>query len=284
MKALIDGDMVAYMACAVNQITGDFGDGLGDTIMYDEEEAVAAACRLAERWAKEAGCGEDLIVCLSEGENFRKKIYPGYKVNREGIERPQALIAARDVLRERYRSWAIPGLEADDVMGIAASRSNDFVVVSGDKDMLTIPGYVFNPNHHKKPVRIRPGMADQLWMRQTMMGDPVDGYSGIPKVGDKTAQSLVERPHTLVQEPVEYFKSGKRKGQMKPRKWKKGPPSSLWDCMVSYAEKAGMTQEDLITQARLARILRSGDFDNDTRTVLLWHPSGEREELNLDDV
>jgi DNA polymerase-1 len=282
MKALIDGDMVAHMACAANQITGDFGDGLGDTVMYDEDEAVAGACRLAETWAKVSGCDQDFIVCLSEGENFRKKVHPGYKANREGVEKPKALIAARDALRERYRSWAIPGLEADDVMGIAASRNNNFVVVSRDKDMLTIPGYIFNPDHHKRPVRIRTGQADKLWLRQAMMGDPVDGYSGIPGVGEKKAQELLDHPHLIIKEPLQYFQKGKRAGQPKPQKWKKGPPSGLWESMVSYAAKAGMTEEELIIQARLSRILRTGDFDNDTRTVMLWHPSGRKEELKLD--
>ena len=282
MKALIDGDMVVHMACAANQLVGDFDDGQGDQVMYDTEEAIQGAMRLTNRWTKEAGCSS-AIVCFSEGENFRKLIYPEYKANRKGVEKPKAFYDVRDSFDAEYETWSIPGLEADDIMGIAGSRDpGNFVVVSRDKDMLTIPGTIFNPDHDKRPHRIRLEVANQLWMKQTMTGDPVDNYPGIPSVGDVKAMEILEKPHHIVKSPPEYFQRGAKKGQLKPTKWVRGNPCSLWQSMISYAERYGVDEHHLIIMARVARILRTGEFDTDNRIVKLWHPSGNFEELRLD--
>lgn len=282
MKALIDGDMVVYMACAANQIQGDFGDGMGSTPLYDEEEAYRATCMLIEKWTKASGASKP-IVCFSQGDNFRKKIYPKYKSNRDGVERPKALQVVRDAIEMEYESWAIPGLEADDLMGIAGSRDpGNFVVVSRDKDMMTIPGTIFNPDHMKKPTKVRLSVADQIWMKQTMTGDTVDGYSGIPGVGEVSAQAILLNPRTIHKQDQGVFQKGKNKGKPKPPKWVDGAPCTLWQAMVSHAAKAGMSEPELITMARLARILRTGEFDTNTRTVKLWLPGGGYEELKLD--
>ena len=277
--ALIDGDMVIHMACAANQISGDFGDGLGETELYDVGSATTGAIRMIRNWTQGAGCKTEK-VCLSEGHNFRKIIFPGYKANREGIEKPKAFYAVREVIEAEYDVLSIEGLEADDVMGIWGSTDPQrFVVVSRDKDMMTIPGRIYNPDHQGKPVLVRRGVADQIWMKQTMTGDTVDGYSGIPGVGEVAAQEILTSPFRWIKE-TSTFKRGPRKGQLK-ESWKKGPRCSLWEAMISRASKAGMSVEELVTMARVARILRSGEFDEDRRVVKLWSPGGGHEELAI---
>lgn len=281
MKALIDGDMIVHMACAAQQLSGDFGDGEGETVMFDMDEALRGAHRMIRNWTKGAQCSQS-IVCFSEGKNFRKIIYPDYKANRKGVEKPKAYYDVKAELEIEHEVWAIEGLEADDLMGIAGSRDpGNYVVVSRDKDMMTIPGMIYNPDHHKKPVRVRKAIADAMWMKQTMTGDTVDNYPGIPSVGEKTAQEILENPHLIVKGPVEYFKRGPRKGQMKPPTWAKGSPCSLWNSMISYGERYGVDEQHLITMARVARILRTGEFDTDNRVVKLWLPGGNYEELQL---
>lgn len=281
MKALIDGDIVVYMCCAAQQITGDFDDGHGEEVMFDVEEATSGAMRMIRNWTKKAGCKHP-IVCFTGDTNFRKRIYPEYKANRTA-EKPKAYLDVREAIEIEYETWCIEGLEADDVMGIAGSRDpNNFVVVSRDKDMLTIPGRVFNPDHDKKPRLIRREVADKLWMMQTMMGDKTDNYPGIPKVGEVKAQEILTDPHTIIKAPAEYYKSGKNKGKMKPDKWVRGHRCSLWDSMKSYATRYGTDETHLIKMARVARILRTGEFDTNTRTVKLWLPGGGYEDLQLD--
>lgn len=277
MIALIDGDLAIYMASAAAQTTIDLGDGLGETTIVDTEKAVTNGLRMVDEWRQKSGA-DRAIVCLSTGDNFRKKILPTYKSNRKA-PKPLAYQDVLEAVELEYETWSEPGLEADDVMGIAAtSDRGDFVVVSRDKDMKTLPAKVFNPDHDTKPVRIRLGMADQMWMKQTICGDPVDGYAGIPGIGDVGAQSILLDPHRLLKKATPITR-GKNKGKLKVS-WEKGGPCDLWTCMVDYAAKAGMTEQELVTMARVSRILRAGDFDKDRRVVRLWKPNGY-EELKL---
>lgn len=271
--------MAIYMACAVDQIIVDMGDGLGPEPIADEKQAAEGAARLIEKWAKKAGCSRT-IVCLSKGVTFRKKIYPAYKANRT-TPKPITYPYVVDKIRDEFEVWEEDQLEADDLMGIAASDGRvDFVAVSRDKDMRTIPGLVFNPDHDRKPVRMRLGAADQMWMKQTITGDSVDNYPGIPGMGDVGAQALLLNPHRLYRRE-RIISKGKNKGSVKVE-WDKGEPSSVWQSMVDHAAKAGMAERELITMAQVARILRAKDFDKETRTIKLWTPNGP-EELRLDD-
>uniref|UniRef100_A0A7D5FNJ9 Exodeoxyribonuclease n=1 Tax=Escherichia virus LS3 TaxID=2743777 RepID=A0A7D5FNJ9_9CAUD len=71
------------------------------------------------------------------------------------------------------------------------------------------------------------------------------------------------------------LKTGKNKGQIKTE-WKKYPKRedmTLWDCMVTLAAKAGMTEEELLVQAQVARICRASDYDPKSKEVILWTPS-----------
>jgi DNA polymerase-1 len=84
--------------------------------------------------------------------------------------------------------------------------------------------------------------------------------------------------------PKRYRKTVVTEGKRKPKqvtKWVYGEPCSLWQSMVDHAVKGGMTEDELIVQAQVARILRSGDFDNETRTVRLWRPGGAYSEMTL---
>lgn len=266
--------MLIYRAAFANQITVDLDDGLGSEPMVDERAAIRTAVQLVAEWTKKAGCSRP-IICLSsvKSDSFRHRLWPEYKANRKS-PKPLAYAAIRSALEMEYEVYAEAGLEADDLMGIAAtSEAAQCVIVSGDKDMKTIPALVLNPSHDQRPVRIKPGIADQMWMKQTMIGDVIDNYPGIPGVGDVGAQAILLSPHRIRKTNV-----GKRKAIWK---WVKGEPCTVWQSMLDYAEKAGMTEEQLITMAQVARILRNTDYDSSTRTVRLWRPGGHME-MKLD--
>jgi len=81
-------------------------------------------------------------------------------------------------------------------------------------------------------------------MIQTLTGDTVDGYSGVPKVGAVTANKML----TDKDMPVE----------------------DMWKIVVKAYEKAGMEEQDALQQARVARILRHGAHNRKTGEVKLW--------------
>lgn len=262
--------MLIYRAAFANQITVDLDDGLGAEPMVNEREAVRTAMKLVAEWTQKAGCSRPILTLSSvKSDSFRHRLWPDYKANRTG-SKPLAYATIRSALEMEFEVYQEAGLEADDLMGIGGSAENaQCVIVSGDKDMKTVPAIVFNPMQDKRPVRIKPAIADQMWMRQTMIGDSVDNYPGIPGVGPTTADAILLSPHRLRKTNV-----GKRVAKWK---WVKGEPCSLWQSMLDYAEKAEVDEAHLITMAQVARILRTGDFNKETRTVRLWHPAGNKE-------
>lgn len=276
--ALIDGDMLIYQSAYASQTKVDFGDGDGETLLADPSLAVRNATHLLREWTRKSGASR-AIVCLSsvKSDSFRHKLWPAYKANRTG-EKPATYAAIREALEFDNEIYAEPGLEADDLMGIAATSDKaQCVIVSRDKDMRTIPTLVFNPAKDQRPVRITRGQADDNWMRQTMIGDAVDGYPGIPKVGEKTADAIIAFPRRLRKQTTMV---GKR--APKPvTKLVEGEGCTLWEAMVDRAVAAGMTEDELIVQAQVARILRSGDYDPKTRTVRLWMPGGKHKEITI---
>jgi DNA polymerase-1 len=112
--------------------------------------------------------------------------------------------------------------------------------------------------------------ADYWHMYQTLVGDTSDGYPGCPGVGKVGAAEFLEKPYVwLSYEHV--FKSGPRKGMTETR-WKQQPTTNVWEGVVSQYAKAGLTEDDAVRQARLARILRWSDWDQEKKVPILWTP------------
>ena len=270
--ALIDSDIVAYAVAAKSQEDFGFSAAGGTDARSVDKKACWRMCD--ETIAKHADAvkADTVVICLSDPENnFRKELEPTYKSNRKGAEKPELLMLAKEYLHEEYRSYIRPRLEADDVMGILATRPSllgkgvsDVVIVSEDKDMRTIPAKVFNPNYPDLGVleiNKEDAMRFHLW--QTIVGDPTDGYPGCPGVGaggewDAEAGAFVLGPRSLPYAQDVFSEEDLL---------------SAWDTVVlAYASK-GLTEDDAIHQARLARILWADDYNFKKKTIRLWDPT-----------
>jgi len=243
--ALIDGDIYAYRYAFKNTQTFDWGDTQSE--LADLDQAKADIDKSFEQLSRELNT-VNLIVCLSSMTNFRKQINPNYKANRKSVPKPTLLTDIRKFFIMEYPVKLWDGLEADDVMGILAtdkkSSSGKRIIVSTDKDMLTIPGRVYNPRT-KKLRRITKDEADYNFYRQVLMGDPVDNYSGVPRVGPVRADKILQE--VALEE--------------------------YWEACLSAFLGVGLTEEDALLNARMARILRVEDFNFETRRPILWTPT-----------
>jgi DNA polymerase-1 len=157
-------------------------------------------------------------------------------------------VELREQVEADYKCRAFPGLEADDVMGVLAThpktvRESQPIIISQDKDMQTIPTQVWRQG---ELINVTEEMADYYHMFQTLVGDTSDGYKGCPGVGKVKAEKIL----------------GSRDAML-----------TMWQSVVFAYEKAGLTEQDALTQARLARILRWGDWDNTKKEPILWSPS-----------
>lgn len=242
--ALLDGDILAFRAAIVGQEENAFLTG-GFTL--NRQKAFDAANALIREWTSNAD-GSAPVVVFSGSNIWRYKILPTYKHNRKGTEKPALYADVLDMIAKHYKVLRYPGLEADDTMGIlGTSDPRRYVIVSADKDMQTLPARIFIPHKHPISRRITEAQADYYWMTQTLTGDPTDGYAGCPGIGPKKAEAILG-PHI-------------------------GSLRRMWPAVVDAYRSKGLTEDDAITQARVARILRHTDFDTETREVILWHPT-----------
>lgn len=270
---LLDADIVAYQIASTSETKVDWGDGEVQQF-GDDPELIESRLDQNIGDTKRKLRADEVIVCLTDAVNFRHSVLPSYKGNRKDLIKPLHLAYAKEYMERTQRTYKKPGLEADDVMGILATHPKIIqgkkVIVSIDKDMKQIPGWLYNPNKMTKPTMVTKEEGDRFHLFQTLTGDTVDGYYGCPDVGKVTAEELLESPYLEV--PYEYeFKRGPRKGLTETR-WEKTPTDSIWKAIVSQYEKKGLTEADALVQARVAKICQWQDYDYTNNEVILWTP------------
>jgi len=268
---LIDADLIAFRASAFNQQTFDWGEGV--VTQWADFKAAKRQARDEIDGYMEKLDGDKLTVCLSDDiENYRKDILPTYKGNRTG-ERPEYLYDLKEWLYERYPSARWSRIEADDLMGVMATEpgtNEERIMVSSDKDMLTIPGLLYRPHLENAEVEdISLADADFYHLFQTLTGDATDNYAGCPGIGPKKARAALTDLVGVARVDREITR-GKNKGDIRTT-WEPCPYDTPWEVVCSLYAKAGLGQRDALTQARCARILRHGEWLNGR--PVLWSPA-----------
>ena len=277
---LLDADIIAYVAASVSQSDIDWGNGT-ETHDDDMEKAIYETDRLITNTVVDLEADEVLICLTDPDHNFRNDIYPEYKQNRAGLERPRLLNDVKGHLAIEYQSYLRPGLEADDIMGILQTSPHQLnkrfgadcqtTIVSIDKDMRTVPGRFFNPDHpHRGVMDISLEDANRFHMWQTIVGDRVDGYPGCPGTAEG-GKYIPEQ--TLVGKVVipAFFDEGPRSFGLAHEVFE-CDYEDLWDHVLLCYGRVGLTETEALVQARCAHILRNTTYDFKNRKHLLWEP------------
>ena len=147
---------------------------------------------------------------------FRHQAYAEYKANRASMA--EDLAPQFERVRELVGAFGMPifelaGFEADDLLGTLArqalERGLEVLIVTGDTDALQLvrPGVkVLTPSrgmseavlYDVAAVRERYGLEPaQIIDYKALKGDPSDNIKGVPGVGEKTAQKLLQRYGTI---------------------------------------------------------------------------------------
>jgi len=241
-KLLIDGDILIYKIATLNEVDTHWGDGLW-TLHCDENICKGQVDDTITDLKHDLGA-DSYVVALTDTTNFRKDVLPSYKDNRKQRRKPMVLNALRDYVLEKHKGVIFKGLEADDVLGIMATEpSNEQrIIVSIDKDLRQIPALVCSDGMNVD--KISKAEADYWFMIQAMAGDATDGYSGVPNVGVKTTQKILGENNV--------------------------PLLELWKKVVATYDKAGFSKKEALQQARVAHILRHGEYNKKTHKVKLW--------------
>lgn len=233
------------------------------------------------------------VFALAGRGNWRRALWPAYKAHRRVRPRPPLLAEARRALEANWRTHSAPLLEADDVLGLAATDAGylqpgadagpgsvpiapeppgvaalraerddaapaarsatgpgdgvERVIVSRDKDLLTVPGLHGRANGEIR--RVEPEQAALAHLSLALTGDAADGYKGCPGIGPVKASRLLQN----------------------------APPcaAARWRAVAAAFRSVGLDEAEALLQARLARVLQAGDLDQAGRPRL-WTPPGRR--------
>jgi len=189
--------------------------------------------------------GPAYIVCAfdSPGPGQRDALYDRYKANRTAI--PEDLAPQIPLIKQLVEGFRIPvieypGWEADDVIATvtreAVERGLDVVIVSTDKDARQLLGpNVRMLNCRRNTFLDEAGLMEDWGVRpdqvvdfQSLVGDSVDNVPGVPKVGPKTAKTLIEQFGTLDNVLANADKA---------------PGKKLQENLVTFADQARLSRE-----------------------------------------
>ena len=236
---LIDSDFLAYKAAQACEIGIDFGNDV--VISQSQFSDVLRVFENELGKVTKAMMNDDFVLYFSSTNNFRKKIFPDYKGHRMK-RKPLGYRRLINHCKENYKFCILPTLEADDAIGIDATRfaNPENIVVSPDKDMKQIPSNLWNLSDDVVEITVEDG--DRWHLIQTLSGDPTDGYSGCPGIGVKRATELLDKNENKCEAVCKAFRD------------------------------RGLSDDDALLNARLAKILRQEDYDLTNSQPILWNP------------
>ncbi len=160
---------------------------------------------------------EYLAIAFDAGHTFRDEIFPEYKATRAKM--PDEMRTQMERIRQVVEAFGIPrleieGYEADDILGSAACQAVQegygVKIITGDRDLLQLVGprvAVVLPGKSLSEsvtflsaeevlafMGVRP---EQIVDFKALAGDKSDNIPGVPGIGEKTAQQLLQQYGSL---------------------------------------------------------------------------------------
>ncbi len=139
---------------------------------------------------------EPILFIKGDNKNYRYAHINQvpYKANRP--PKPRNYEFARAVLAKYFNVEYANGQETDDLLGIIQTKlEGSSIIVSKDKDLLTIPGWNYNP-FHKKLSWVTLEEADRNFYTQILTGDRADNIPGLYGIGPVKAKKILKDCHT----------------------------------------------------------------------------------------
>jgi len=208
------------------------------------------------------------VVFDLKGPTFRHEAFEAYKATRRPT--PDDLILQIPYIKDILRGFSIPvlerqGLEADDIIGTLARKYADknirTVIVSGDKDMMQLVSdnimmidTMKDKTYDVEAVKERFGVGPEKVIEILgLTGDQSDNIPGVPGIGPKTAQRLIEEFGSVegVLQNIDKVRNPKTRESLR-----------------SFADQARMSHS-------LAKIKTDADFDLDLESARYSGPDNE---------
>lgn len=243
MKVLIDTEVYLYRAATASEFEVEW-DTDDWTYLCRHGDAQAAFQDIIGE-IRDTLPDHQPVLVFSDRISFRYGVWPQYKANRKKYRKPAGYRSLIEWVHKAgpARGWDVvklPDIEGDDVLGVLYEEGD--VIVSIDKDMLTIPGLHLRDG---EVLQVNQLEADRNFYTQVLVGDAADNYPGCPGYGPVTAEKALAECTAEME---------------------------MWQTVLAAYAKKGLAEPYVVTQARCARILRAGEYDLTAQAPLLWNP------------
>lgn len=198
---LVDGSLYLYRAYyAFPNLTNRMGEPVG---------AIYGVIKMLKGLIKKFHPSHIAIIFDAKGKTFRNELFKKYKCNRSPM--PDALQKQILPIHKIIKAMGlflitIAGVEADDVIGTIAIKAvkngfNRVLISTEDKDMAQLVSseiaLINTTNNNilfKKEVQLKFGVIPELMIDYlALVGDYSDNIPGVPGIGKKIAQVLLNR-------------------------------------------------------------------------------------------
>lgn len=255
---LIDLDPLVYRMAHSEQTVVKWHEDVHST--FAKLDPAIVKVRQMVAWLQDFTDADKTSCALSApGRSFRVRVYPQYKGQRKGADRPVLFHPLREWAYDELGAISRTDLEGDDILSILHTADPDepTVIATIDKDLWTVPGAIVNWDRPEKRVQVvTPERADYAFYGQCLTGDRVDNLPGCPGIGPVKAQKLLDAHWDA-----------------------HGSWEAVWrDVIVPTYEKAKLNETVALQQARCLRMLRDHEYDRKTGEITLWSPAGEEKE------
>ncbi len=196
---LVDGSSYLFRAYhSPPHLTNSKGEATG---------AIYGVVNMLKSLLRQYNPSQMVVIFDAKGPTFRNTMYADYKAHRPPM--PDDLRTQIEPLHQIIHALGLPllcisGVEADDVIGTLASEASaagrHVLISTGDKDMAqlvdqhvtlinTMTDTVLDPAGVREKFGVGPELIIDFL---ALMGDKSDNIPGLPGVGEKTAQALLQ--------------------------------------------------------------------------------------------
>jgi DNA polymerase-1 len=248
MKALVDADSLLYkvgFAIEEKTVWNELEVSLGlEEPLVTLETDLDQCYSSFDLYIENILCAvelEEVVLVYTGSNNFRDNNPLGYKENRKNLNKPLGYDALLQYSKDKYNSIVIDDMEADDyVVYEKTTKPDDYILCAIDKDVLYQTEGTHYNYHTDEFVETTKEEATHYAYLQTLMGDPSDGYTGIPRVGKVKATKILDGLTT---------------------------EQEMWKAVVDAYEAKGLSVEDAINTMRLANMHQYNGTE-----ICLWNP------------
>lgn len=266
MIALIDADILLY------SIPFTLQEGYGDEAVLEPDAMLYLGPRIdnaIDKILTGSGCSDYELYLTGDG-NFRCDVatLQPYKGGRPS--RPLLYEAAKEYMFTQHPTVLSYGCEADDAIAIAHMDDPEVTVICTiDKDLDNVPGAhyrwpIIRKEEEVSPAKlydVHPDEARYNFWVQMLTGDSVDKILGVPGVGKKKAEKMLDmlmdeatQARLVFNEYIRYYTDKKPELGINPMDAFMENGNLIWICQerddnylpVTFSRAKGYLLDDII--------------------------------------